>query len=188
MIYFIKGGDFVKIGKSHSPEKRIKELQTGNPYKLELLKTIKECSEGGYFNESDLHIKFKDHRVEGEWFRYTDEIENFILGGYKKVAKSEVKVKKIKDFNKNSNLFVYVDFNKRTLSNYEIGILNAKAKRAGTNIGEIITSFGLPNKALNQEDAKFIKDILNKLLDTKQIKRPNYKYKNYMNTKGKLKK
>ena len=187
MIYFIKGGDFVKIGKSYSPEKRIKELQTGNPYKLELLKTIKECSEGGEFEESDLHAKFKKYRVEGEWFEYSDEIKKFIEDCYKQKPKTKKPIK-IKEYNKNKNMFVYVNFNERTLSNYEIGVLNAKAKRAGTNIGEILVSFGIKNKALNHKDSKLIEDVLNKLLDTKQTKRPNYKYKNYMNNKGKLNK
>ena len=75
---------------------------------------------------------------------------------------------------------MYVDFNKRKLRNYEIGIINAKAKRLGTDIVKVANSLGLSNKALNQEEAKLINDVLNELLDVKPIKRPNYKYYNFI--------
>ena len=37
MIYLIKSGDYLKIGYSQYPEKRIYELQIGNPEKLKIL-------------------------------------------------------------------------------------------------------------------------------------------------------
>ena len=88
--------------------------------------------------------------------------------------------RRIKEYRTDTNSFVYVDFNKRKLSNYEIGVLNAKAKRLGTDIVKVANSLGLSNKALNQEEAKLISDILNELLDVKPIKRPNYKYYDFI--------
>ena len=63
---------------------------------------------------------------------------------------------------------------------YDIGILNAKAKRLGTDIVKVADSLGLSNKKLSQEEAKLINDVLNKLLDVKPIKRPNYKYYDFI--------
>ncbi len=88
--------------------------------------------------------------------------------------------RRIKEYRADTNSFVYVDFNKRELSNYEVGVLNAKAKRLGTDIVKVANSLGLSNKALNQEEAKLISDILNELLDVKPIKRPNYKYYDFI--------
>jgi hypothetical protein len=65
MIYFIKAKNTVKIGYSANPEKRIKELQTGNPEKLELLLTIP----GNRETEAAFHTYFDRARLEGEWFR-----------------------------------------------------------------------------------------------------------------------
>ncbi|AJT62476.3 hypothetical protein T261_0787 [Streptomyces lydicus] len=62
------GSTRVKIGTSVSPEKRLKELQTGNPDRLEVL----WYTSGGRELEALLHQAFADHRVEGEWFDFGD--------------------------------------------------------------------------------------------------------------------
>ncbi|MFD4862470.1 GIY-YIG nuclease family protein [Streptomyces atratus] len=62
------GSTRVKIGTSVSPEKRLKELQTGNPDRLEVL----WYTSGGRELEALLHRAFADHRVEGEWFDFGD--------------------------------------------------------------------------------------------------------------------
>ncbi|MFC9581595.1 GIY-YIG nuclease family protein [Streptomyces yangpuensis] len=62
------GSTRVKIGTSVSPEKRLKELQTGNPDRLEVL----WCTPGGRELEATLHQAFADYRVEGEWFDFGD--------------------------------------------------------------------------------------------------------------------
>ena len=75
-IYFIKCGDFVKIGKAKDVAARMKDLQIGNPYPLELLITIKE----DFISEKDVH-KFlieKNQQHQGEWFYYGEEIISFI--------------------------------------------------------------------------------------------------------------
>lgn len=73
-VYFIGGGPFIKIGWSASMEDRIAALQTGNPYKLEILGT---CV-GSMETEREFHEQFKEHRAEGEWFADCTEIRAFI--------------------------------------------------------------------------------------------------------------
>lgn len=72
--YFIYDGyGLVKIGKALNPEKRIKELQTGNGRKLTLL---------GYIDgdqESVLHSQFKPMQSHGEWFRCEPVLADFLL-------------------------------------------------------------------------------------------------------------
>lgn len=66
-VYFIRREDNVgpvKIGTTANPCKRLSGIQTGNPYKLKIIKTIK----GGKNLERTLHNKFEQFRMEGEWF------------------------------------------------------------------------------------------------------------------------
>lgn len=84
-IYFIKQGDFVKIGVSRDIDNRIKALQTGSPDELELLAD----EYGDEITERWLHELFSNQWHRGEWFRLDDEIINYInclkqgLGIYK---------------------------------------------------------------------------------------------------------
>jgi hypothetical protein len=79
-IYLIKAvsasGDVTyKVGKTtRDPKKRLKELQTGNPNKLD----ISYIFESQYANllETTLHIHYKPYRLEGEWFMIDDEQVN----------------------------------------------------------------------------------------------------------------
>ena len=58
----------IKIGRSKNPEKRLKQLQTGSPYKLQLLTVAKEKGD----REKPLHRKFKPYKqaCKGEWFDF----------------------------------------------------------------------------------------------------------------------
>ena len=68
-LYLITDEKFVKIGESCDPEKRLRQLQTGNSAKLRLLKTIKfEDKRAAQKNEKMLHRHFRDKRIQGEWF------------------------------------------------------------------------------------------------------------------------
>lgn len=69
------GCDRVKIGRAQNPSRRLEELQIGSPFQL-IIRAV--------FNEEDwseraLHLKFNHLRTRGEWFKYTDEIRDFIL-------------------------------------------------------------------------------------------------------------
>ena len=57
-----------KIGRSKHPEKRLKQLQTGSPYKLKLVLVLK--NEGAY--EKSLHRLFpkREIKCKGEWFDF----------------------------------------------------------------------------------------------------------------------
>ena len=68
-VYVITNGKEYKIGKADNVNNRIKQLQTGNHYKLELLGVI-ECksSAEAYTVEKELHTKYKDVAAIGEWF------------------------------------------------------------------------------------------------------------------------
>lgn len=75
-IYFIQAGDngAIKIGYTDNIEKRLRQLQTGNPYKLKLLKIIN----GTYELEKSIHKMFVNDRLEGEWFRPSRRLLNYI--------------------------------------------------------------------------------------------------------------
>lgn len=58
-------GEFIKIGYSVNPQKRVAELQTGNPRKLVLLGYKK----GTESDEKSLHQKYIKDNVLQEWFK-----------------------------------------------------------------------------------------------------------------------
>ena len=74
VVYFVSGSADdapIKIGyASRSAEERIKALQTGSAFKLEVLAEV----EGDYPLETKFHKLFSAHRLHGEWFRRTPEI------------------------------------------------------------------------------------------------------------------
>lgn len=55
----------IKIGFSKNPEKRIRELQTGNSRKLAIMGWIESDDQS---HERCLHKKYKGFRLNGEWF------------------------------------------------------------------------------------------------------------------------
>ena len=74
-IYFVTTDhQFVKIGFATSIAVRMRTLQTGSPRPLHLLLSI-----GGSFeDERALHRRFAEHRVQGEWFRLSPALAEFI--------------------------------------------------------------------------------------------------------------
>tara|TARA_B100000214_G_C23743328_1_gene524271 strand:- start:121 stop:417 length:297 start_codon:yes stop_codon:yes gene_type:complete len=58
----------IKIGRSKDPRKRLKQLQTGSPYKLKLLAIVPE--KGNI--EKSLHSSFSSYKksCKGEWFDF----------------------------------------------------------------------------------------------------------------------
>ena len=56
----------IKIGRSKDPQKRLKQLQTGNPNKLKLIAFF----EGEGWKEKIIHEKLRRYRLKGEWFSY----------------------------------------------------------------------------------------------------------------------
>lgn len=89
MIYFISNGTYTKIGKADDPEKRLKELQTGCPEKLE----IKLVIDGGEDKEKMLHKALNKYRYRGEWFqinfKYNEELIEEILYFHRKLNREK---------------------------------------------------------------------------------------------------
>jgi hypothetical protein len=68
-VYFISDGEFIKIGKANNVERRLKELQTGNPKELKILRIIKCTDEyAAYELETFLHSMLHSVNSIGEWF------------------------------------------------------------------------------------------------------------------------
>lgn len=70
-VYFISDETAIKIGKSDNPLTRLSSLQTGNPRELKLL------GSSPLLEESDVHLKFNEYRIRGEWFTCEPEIIQF---------------------------------------------------------------------------------------------------------------
>lgn len=62
--------NYVKVGYSVNPQKRVAELQTGNPRKLVILAIMKGTLE----DERALHAKYADANILQEWFELSDEL------------------------------------------------------------------------------------------------------------------
>jgi len=76
VIHYISDGVNIKIGYSHNPNKRLKQLQTSNHNRLTILAT-----ESGYIDEEkSRHCKFIKDRINQshEWFRPSDELLSYI--------------------------------------------------------------------------------------------------------------
>lgn len=73
-VYFARAGDRIKVGWSKNVATRIAQLQTGNPDPIQLLAT----TPGGRSLEREVHSRFADARVTGEWFSATPELLAYI--------------------------------------------------------------------------------------------------------------
>lgn len=77
MIYVIQAGlqNAFKVGYcKKDANKRVKELQTGCPYKLSLLLTF----HGSMSDEKRLHLEMFRSRLIGEWFRWNSVLERYL--------------------------------------------------------------------------------------------------------------
>ena len=77
-IYFIRREDDIgpiKIGSTRNIKDRLSGIQTGNPYKLKIIKTIY----GERWLEVEYHKKFDNLRLTGEWFKPEKRLLDFIL-------------------------------------------------------------------------------------------------------------
>ncbi len=73
-VYFLRAGNFIKIGFSTRVQERISMMQTGCPYELILLGTM----QGSLKDEKNLHKKFSLFRARAEWFRAEAELLEYI--------------------------------------------------------------------------------------------------------------
>lgn len=64
-VYFIQAASGpIKIGRAADARVRLAEIQTGSHEELVLLATVP----GGRVVERQLHQRFAEHRIRGEWF------------------------------------------------------------------------------------------------------------------------
>ena len=76
-IYFLQARDGnkpIKIGVTSDINKRLSQLRNTSPVNLQLLKAIEADKD----LEQDIHRRFKDDRLHGEWFNPTPELLRFI--------------------------------------------------------------------------------------------------------------
>ena len=74
MIYLISHENkFLKIGYTKNIHKRLSQLQTSSPVKLEVLHLI----EGDVDLEKELHQSFGNLVVSGEWFEFHESILDY---------------------------------------------------------------------------------------------------------------
>ena len=76
-IYVIGNKEYklCKIGFSKNVFKRIKSIQTGCPFELEIFCVVY----GDYVMEKKLHRKYQNLKMNGEWFKYEGELEKSII-------------------------------------------------------------------------------------------------------------
>ena len=77
-VYLLKGDDCYKIGRTKELDKRIDQLSTKLPFEVELIHTIKTDDMTGL--EAQLHERFADGRINGEWFDLSEQDVKLIQG------------------------------------------------------------------------------------------------------------
>jgi len=63
-----------KVGISIDPERRVKELNIGNPRELSLVKVFL-AAEDGYLSETQAHKRLAEHHIRSEWFGPDSDLE-----------------------------------------------------------------------------------------------------------------
>jgi hypothetical protein len=73
-VYFVKCGEFIKIGWSESWYSRIQRMKVDNPDHIEVLLVIGRPK----IFEKTMHRKFAELRHRGEWFRDHLDIREYV--------------------------------------------------------------------------------------------------------------
>lgn len=73
-VYVVGYGSYVKIGISANVMERLASLQTGAPEKIVLYAVL----DGWAAEETALHRRFAQYRLNGEWFRKDGELAEWI--------------------------------------------------------------------------------------------------------------
>lgn len=78
-VYFLRCGEFVKIGYAHDVRVRMEAIRTHNPYKVEPIGFI-ECKslEEAKRIEREHHERFAHLRSTGEWFRTEPDLVDHV--------------------------------------------------------------------------------------------------------------
>jgi len=90
-VYVIASeGGMCKIGKANDPQKRVRELSTGSPYRLTVAHTFPLESQFRCFEvERAAHERLAEKRMSGEWFNVTaDEAADAVRAEIAKLDQS----------------------------------------------------------------------------------------------------
>lgn len=81
MIYFIRAGNYIKVGYSKNEKtfkSRLFSYKTSCPFEIEIISKF----DGGVDLEKDILNHFISFHTKGEWFNYDKSIESFALNPY----------------------------------------------------------------------------------------------------------
>lgn len=88
-VYIAKMGKLVKIGRSTNPKRRVQNISSIIPGdNLEILIIL----DGGRKLEKSLHYRFRRSHREGEWFKYSKPIKEYV-SKQKKIIKRRLSKK-----------------------------------------------------------------------------------------------
>ncbi|MGD2122607.1 MAG: GIY-YIG nuclease family protein [Gemmatimonadota bacterium] len=74
MVYFVRAGEYVKIGVANNIHSRMSALQTGCPHELECVLLLN----GSYDLEMEVHQRFRSTHHRGEWFVWSDDLADYM--------------------------------------------------------------------------------------------------------------
>ena len=77
-VYFLKCGEFYKIGISTGLLHRISSLRNANPEKIELVSWAIISKYKDF--ERMLKLMYKEQNIHGEWFKLTEDQSQVIVG------------------------------------------------------------------------------------------------------------
>lgn len=80
-VYVVGFNEFVKIGRSETPRRRIKSIDSNMPTPISFYGIVP----GNWFVERLYHNRFSEHRVRGEWFKKLGILADWITGGCPKI-------------------------------------------------------------------------------------------------------
>jgi hypothetical protein len=73
-VYFIGGGDWIKIGFAKNVSRRLEALRTTCPFPLTVLASLPGTAK----RERELQNRFAAYRLSGEWFRFDGDLKAFV--------------------------------------------------------------------------------------------------------------
>jgi hypothetical protein len=76
-VYLFRLGEFFKIGIAKDVQKRLSGIRVNTPHSIELIKSWR-CR-NPLTLEKRMHARFKQYKVQGEWFRLPGDAVNFLL-------------------------------------------------------------------------------------------------------------
>lgn len=68
-VYLIGTDDIQKVGITNDLNRRLRELQTGNPHKLTLHHHILVEDKDALYIEKKIHLELNHRKMKGEWFK-----------------------------------------------------------------------------------------------------------------------